>query len=521
MLPGKKYSPEDILRILFRRGWIIAIPLVISAALAVLYAYRLPNRYRSETLIMLVPQRIPDSYVKTTVTTRVEDRLATLSDQILSRSRLERTIHDFNLYQDEQKVRAMEDVVQHMRQDIKINVDNKDLFRVAYTSRQPDTAQKVAERLASLFIEENLRDRENVAEDTNQFLDSQLEDAKRRLIEQEKKLEVYRRQHSGELPSQLQSNLQAIQNAEIQRRTLAQAADREQERRIQYERQLAELQITEPVAPPAPAAPAGTGPDAATNGSTEQQLEAARAGLRVLQLRNTPNHPDVRIMQRRIADLEAKLKAEQADGTVPAEKALDPAEVVRQRRIRDVTAQIEVVDRQLKEYETEDNRLKQAIRDYQGKVDALPSRESEMVELTRDYATLQSSYQTLLAKREESKIAANLERKNIGEQFRILDPARVPERPFSPDRRSIVLTGTAAGLGIGVLILGLLEYRDSTFRSDDDIQRVLSLPVLAIVPEMRTKEERRKHRRRMIAAVCAAVVLFAPAAAFAIWRLRF
>ena len=425
------------------------------------------------------------------------------------------------MYQEEQRTRAMEDVVDRMRLDIKVGVEGKDMFRVAYISRQPATAQKVAERLASLFIEENLRDRENVAEDTNQFLESQLEDAKRRLIEQEKKLEEYRRQYSGQLPSQLQSNLQAIQNAEIQRRAVAQAADRERERRIQFERQLAELQITEPaglLATPAAATP-GT-PDALASGTTAQQLEAAKAGLRVLELRNTPDHPDVRIMQRRIVDLEAKLKAELATAAEPDHK-IDPVEVVRQRRIRDVTAQIEMVDRQLKDYDVEDARLKQSIREYQAKVDVVPTRESELVELTRDYATVQSSYQTLLAKREESKIAANLERKNIGEQFRILDPARVPERPFSPDRRTITLTGAGAGIAIGLLFLGLLEYRDSTFKTDDDIQRVLSLPVLAVVPQMRTQQERKQRRRRTLAATAAAVLVMGSVAAVAIWRLRF
>jgi polysaccharide chain length determinant protein (PEP-CTERM system associated) len=521
MLPGKKYTPEDIVRILLKRWWVIGLPFVVATGVAVLWAMRLPNQYRSETLIMLVPQRIPDSYVKSTVTSRVEERLGTLSDQILSRSRLERIIQDLGLYQQEQRTRAMEDVVQRMRQDIKPSVEGKEFFRVAYISRDPVTAQKVAERLASLFIEENLRDRENVAEDTNRFLDSQLEDAKRRLIEQEKKLEAYRRQHSGQLPSQLQGNLQAIQNAEVQRRAVAQTADRERERRVQFERQLAELQMAAPdTAPTAPAMPVS--PDTVAGGSTTQQLEAARAGLRLLQVRNTPDHPDVRMMERRISDLEGKLKAEAslAAATPPGERPVDPAEVVRQRRMRDLAAQIATVDRQLKEYETEDGRLRAVVKDYQAKVDVVPTRESELVELTRDYATVQSSYQSLLAKREESKIAANLERKNIGEQFRILDPARVPERPFSPDRRTITLTGAGAGLALGLVLLGLLEYRDATFKSDDDIVRVLSLPVLAVLPRIRTAPERRTHRRRTLAGAVALVVLVGSAAVLALWRLR-
>ena len=519
MLPGKKYTPEDIVRIAFRRSWLIAIPLIVATSIAVVYSKRLPNRYRSETLIMLSPQRIPDSYVKTTVTTRIEDRLASLNDQILSRSRLERIILDLDLYRARREHGAMEDVVQVMRNEIFTKVEGKESFRVSYVSGDAVTAQKVTERLASLFIEENLRDRENVAEDTNRFLDSQLEDAKRRLIEQEKKLEQYRRRYPGQLPSQLQGNLQSIQNAELQRRNLAQATDRERERKIQLERQLADSQAPEVVAPAPPAAGTGT-PENLAGGTTAQQLEAARGSLQLLRLRNKPDHPDVRIMERRIHDLEEKLKAEAQAPAGATPETITPGEAARQRRVRDLSAQIAAIDRQLREYDAEDRRLSGLIRDYQMKVDAVPTRESELVELTRDYTTIQNSYQSLLAKLEESKMAANLERRNIGEQFRILDPARVPERPFSPDRRTIALTGAGIGLALGFLIVGLLEYRDSSFRTDDDIVRTLALPVIAVVPVMRTKLERRLQRRRLLGGAAAGLVLVCVAAAAAWWRLR-
>jgi polysaccharide chain length determinant protein (PEP-CTERM system associated) len=520
MLPGKKVTPEDVLRIAIRRRWLLILPLVLGTSAAWVWATRQPDLYRSETLIMLAPQRIPDSYVKTTVTNRIEDRLATLSDQILSRSRLERIILDLDIYSVQRKNGPMEDIIQGMRHDIDIKVEGKESFRVSYISGTALTAQKVTERLASLFIEENLRDRENVAEDTNRFLESQLEDAKRRLIEQEKKLEGYRRRYSGQLPSQLQANLQGIQTVEAQRSTIAQAADRNRERRLQYERQLSELQTPDPtaavVASPAPQLGSGGGPENLAGATTGQQLEAAREALRLLRLRNTADHPDVRIMERRIRDLENKLKTEApALSTGETPEPVSPAEIIRQRRIRDLTAQIADVNRQLKEYEAEDRRLQSAIRDYQTKVEAVPTRESELVELTRDYATLQNSYQSLLAKREESKIAANLERRNIGEQFRILDPARVPERPFSPDRRKLTLIGAAAGLGLGLFVVGFLEYRDSTFRTDDDIVRTLALPVLAVVPLVLTLSERRVRRRRTVGA--AALVLTAGVAAAVTW----
>ena len=168
----------------------------MAAATAVV-SRKLPDLYRSDTLILVVPQRVPESYVKSTVTSRIEDRLQSISQQILSRTRLERIIQDFNLYAEERQTGIMEDIVEQMRADIKVDVVKGDAFRVSYIGRDPRTVMKVTERLASLFIEENLRDREVLAEGTNQFLEAQLEDARRRLVEHEKKLEVYRRQSRG------------------------------------------------------------------------------------------------------------------------------------------------------------------------------------------------------------------------------------------------------------------------------------------------------------------------------------
>ncbi len=251
MLPGKTYSTDEILRIALRRLWMIVIPLVVGACVAYGVSRLLPTRYRSETLIMVMPQRIPDTYVKSTITATLEDRLATLNDQILSRSRLERIILDLNLYAKLRGRLPMEVVVQRMRDDVAVklegNVKESQSFRLSYISDDAMTAQKTTERLASLFIEENLRDRENQAENTNQFLDSQLEDAKRRLIGHEKKLEEFRSRYSGELPTQASANLQAIQAAQLQLQTLGDTADRARERRLLLERELVDLQDPDPI----------------------------------------------------------------------------------------------------------------------------------------------------------------------------------------------------------------------------------------------------------------------------------
>jgi len=496
MLPGKTYNPEDVVRIIKNRIWVLLVPFAIISAATALSVHKLPDRYRSETVILVVPQRVPEEYVRSTVTTRIEDRLQSLVQQILSRSRLERIIQDFNLYADERRTGIMEDIVETMRRDIGVNILPGEAFRISYTGADPRTVTRVTERLASLFIEENFRDREVLAEGTNQFLEAQLEDARRRLIEQEKKVEAYRKQFAGQLPSQLESNLQVLQNSQMQVQAILESINRDRDRRLVLERQLADLEQQEQaalvVAPPPPA-------DASGTGTPTQRLAAAKATLATAQLRLKPDHPDIQRLNRLIRDLENKVEQDAQDTPVSAEGTdLSPSETARRRRVAELKLEMQLLDRQIAEKQNDQERLRAQIGNYQTRVEAAPTRESEMTELTRDYQTLQEMYKSLLSKKEESSIAANLERRQIGEQFKLLDPARVAEKPYSPNRPRLTLIGMAAGLAMGVLLVGLLEYRDKSFKTDEEIMRVLSLPVLAVVPVMLTQAEQRWATRRRI-----------------------
>lgn len=509
MLPGKHYTPEEILNIVVSRAWLIVVPLALATATAVVVAQHIPKKYRSETLVMLMPQRIPETYVKAAATNPA-DLLATLQDQLLSRSRLERIIVDLNLYESLRQKLPMEDVVLRMRSDISLETEGKDgkespTFRILYISDNAKTAQKATERLASLFIEENLRDRENVSEDTSQFLDSQLQDARQRLLEQEKRLEEYRRKYSGQLPTQVTSNLQAIQNAQLQLQSLREATDRARERRLLLEHQLADLSTPDPLANIV-SAPGGQG-STPSEGTATQQLNAARARLQQLQTRYKPDHPDIVAMQRLIRDLEARVQAERSNdpATPRAPSDLTPTEAARQKRLRDTKDEMDSLDREIADKQHQETVLAGVISDYQAKLEAVPARESDLVELMRDHDTLQSTYQNLLAKREESKLATNLERRNSGEQFRVLDPARVPERPFSPNVQMITLGGSAAGFAIGLALIAFLEFRDSSFKTEDDVVRLCQLPVLALVPLMATRTELKSSRRRLFLGHAAAV----------------
>jgi polysaccharide chain length determinant protein (PEP-CTERM system associated) len=514
MLPGKVYRPEDVVLILRRRIWFLLVPFAIVAAATAVASRRLPDLYRSDTLILVVPQRVPESYVKSTVTSRIEDRLQSISQQILSRTRLERIIQDFNLYATERKTGIMEDIVEHMRADIKVDVVKGDAFRVSYVGRDPRTVMKVTERLSSLFIEENLRDREVLAEGTDQFLEAQLEDTRRRLAEHETKLLAYRKQFAGQLPSQLEANLATIQGTSSQLQQLNESLNRDRDRHLVVERQLNDLMAagTSP--------PSMTDPSDSNGGSAAQQLAAANAALAAMQLKLKADHPDIRRAKRVVAELEKKAEQEALQAPLSPEAAprkATPAEIARVNKITDLRAELDQLNRQIAFKQNEDKRLRSVVGSYQQRVEAAPTRESEMSALTRDYATLQTLYQNLLGKKEESKIAANLERRQIGEQFKLLDPARMPEKPFSPNRQMINLLGLCGGIAIGAVLIGFLEYRDASFRTDDEITAVLKVPVLAVVPLMRSEPERKKMMRRRIAlgfglsatvAACLAVVVY-------------
>ena len=518
MLPGRTYTPDDIKNILWRGRWWILLPFALGLSLTPLIASHLPKSYRSETVMMVIPQRIPDSYVRSTVTDSVQDRLLSISDQILSRSRLERIITELGLYPEERRINTMEDVVALMRRDIVLQPPGREQsFRVSYTSVDPSIAQKVTARLASMFIEENTRERNSLAENTSVFLESQLEDAKVRLQEQEKKLEAYRLANSGELPSQVSSNLQAIQNAGMQLQTINEAMNRARERRLLIERQLADM-----------APLAGVEGDS-TSGSarfvvtlpSERPLAEAKARLEEYRLRYTPSHPDVRALERTIHELEERVKQE-ALVPHPVDEKPTKEQLAFNRSVRDLKVQMDDIDGQLKGGEEEAARMRSEIGRLQIRVDAVPTRESELVELTRDYNTLQGLYTSLLGKQEDSKLAANLERRQIGEQFRILDPASLPERPHNQQKRIVTMFSAAiGGLVIGFLLVGLSEMRDSSFKLEQDVMRTLDLPVLALVPVMSSDAERRVQRwRTIVLNVAGSAVLIGSVLFVVVWSLR-
>ncbi len=306
--------------------------------------------------------------------------------------------------------------------------------------------------------------------------------------------------------------MQAIQNTQMALQAMVESLARDRDRKLMLERLYTDAAADSPVVAPATGpvpspAPAATDQASVLPGAPpRQRLEAARAALAQMEVRLSQKHPDVIRTKRLIDDLERQVATEEAQRPLSPDAASErPAsqeELRRRDRLREMRAEIESLDRQIAFKESEESRLRNEIGAYQARLEAVPGIESEWIALTRDYDTLQDTYKQLLAKSENSKMAASLEQRQIGEQFRILDPPRVPVKPYSPNRMKINLLGTLAGLGLGLLLIGLAEYRDTTMRTESDLMGAMDLPVLGLLPYVQTEADGRRLRirRRFLAA---------------------
>jgi polysaccharide chain length determinant protein (PEP-CTERM system associated) len=533
MLPGRKYTPDDFVRILSKGKWHIITPIFLCAFAALIVARSRPDLYLSETTVQVLGQRVPDAFVKTTVTSSVEERLKQITEVLKSRTQLEQVINEFDLYPVERQRMPFEDVIAKMRSDVQIEIAGLSpsgrrapgpvtAFRVAFTYPDKALALKTAERLTQLLIQENTLMRGNLAEATNEFLGTQLADARKRLEAQEQKLANFRQLHAGRLPSQLQANMQAVQTTQMAVNSAQESLARDRDRKLMLERlyrdneqMLATLPATTVPTP----TPGSADPNALPTGSAQQRLDQARRNLEALQLRLKADHPDVRRAERTIRDLEAQVKAEAstAGATSTGPRVASPEELRRRDQLAQQRAEIESLTRQIAQKEREVGDLRSQLVAYQSRIEAVPGLESEETALMRDYETLQTTYTQLLAKSEDSKVAANLERRQIGEQFRVLDAPRVAEKATAANRLQINLAGMALGLVLGLGILGVKEFTDSTYRSEGDVTTALGLPVLAVVPFAATAADLRHAatQKRLfvtlavaVLAVCGAVFVY-------------
>jgi polysaccharide chain length determinant protein (PEP-CTERM system associated) len=501
MSEPKPFSIQEYLEIGLRRKWYIIIPFVLGVLVSFgVYKY-LPKVYKATTLILVQSQRIPESYVRSTITDSVGSRLSTISQEILSRTRLEKVIQEFNLFSEIRDSVPMEGIVEMMRSAIEVRVQTdpqheriQNSFSIAFMGKDPETVMMVTNKLASLFIEENLKVRESQVEGTSEFLTKELGGMEQRLKQKEYDIRNFKERTMGQLPQQLDANLRILERLQQQIKTTNESLRAAEDRSVVIQNQIELLKKRESIVR------VGSQGDVSVDQGGDpliMQLKSLNRELAVAQSKYKETHPDVVDLKKKIADLGLKIKelmerAGQARGggigeqNLPA-STLDPEA---QRLLAQYNEQYRAAVMEAKRLRQEEKELKEQIVLYQRRIEDTPRREQELIFLTRDYDLLKTNYQSLLDKKMQAQMAENLERKQQGEQFKILDPARIPEKPIKPDRNKILLIGAFLGLALGLGLTWFRESMDQSFHTVLDLEDYLGIPVIATIPNLREEERK-------------------------------
>ncbi len=455
-----------------------------------LWAWRLPPIYRAEALILVDPQKIPESFVSSTVNEDVADRLALINQEIMSRTQLLKVIQQFNLYQKERRTLTEEEVVERMNRDISIKVQKNwsggkmAAFRLSYEGANPVVVTKVANQLAGLYVAENERSRETQATGTVEFLDAKLNDAKKSLDAQETRVSEFKQLHSGELPQQENSILSTLNSLQVQLQGCQDAINRATDEKMNLSAALSAAETSESamtqslrprsksigIVPTEPGVP------------PKLRSEILETQLRELEVRLTPNHPDVQALQHEI-DVAKKHEAQEADeaGKAATRRAQDatPAtdqlrngdasvqdltvvtpELLREReRVATLRAQLASISNDITLRTKQREEILSQLASNQARIMKLPLIEQQMAALTRDYQISQQNYKSLLDKKLAASLATDMEHSQKSERFTVVDSARTPEKPVRPKRLLLASAGCLLGLALGLGVALALEFR--------------------------------------------------------------
>jgi len=473
MLGHREMTIQDYLELLRRRVWLILSCAFLFLAAGLAICFLLPPHYVSQTLVIVEQQKVPENYVKPVVTEDLNARLASMREQILSRSRLEPIIERFSLFSGNNI--SMDDRVDATRKAIQITpiasgANKMPGFYISFRAQNARTAQQVCSEITSLFLSESLHAREQSAEGTTAFLAQQVADAKRALDEQDAKLADFQRKYIGKLPGQEQSNLNTLQALTTRLDAATQALNRlhQDETFMQavISQQNADLQRDDHAGSP--------------TGETDQtKLKSLIAQKKELEEQLTPDHPDVQALSRKITDLQNEIAENAAHPSTPANTSAGARPEPPQ--LQQVKAQLRSVQQAIVAQKQEQAQIAQQISAYQARIEASPMVEQEFKQITRDHETALQFYNNLLAKTNESSMATDLERRQQGEQFQVLDAANLPDAPVFPNPYLFAGGGFILGLIVGLGIAIALEYRDTSLRTETDIWTFTKLPTLATI----------------------------------------
>jgi len=491
MLGHRELTTEDYADILRRRVWLILSCAIGAMAIGIGLTFVLPPKYQSQTLILIEQQKVPEDYVKPVVDQDISGRLASMKEQILSRSRLEPIIKRLNLFAADNA--SMDDRVELTQKAIGIkpipssqSSHGMPGFYISFNAKDAHTAQKVCGEIASFFVTQNLNAREQSAEGTTAFLKQQLDDSKKNLDQQDAKLAAFQQKYFGRLPDQQQSNSSTLQALTTQLDAATQALSRQQQEvsflQAMVAQQTRSLQDIEPAA------------NAAVADERLTELKSLLAQKQALEALYTPDHPDVLEANRKISDLRAQIARASTEPapapSAPASNRPDPPQ------LQQLKAQLHSAQQAMSDAKQEQARIGQEIRSYESRIESSPQVEAEYKQVTRDHEAALDFYNSLLKKMNESSMATALEQRQEGEQFLVMDAPNLPESPISPNRRSFEAGGLAGGLLLGLLLAGLLEYRDTSLRNERDIWAFTKLSTLAVISYIDDLPQSREPRSR-------------------------
>jgi polysaccharide biosynthesis transport protein len=490
-----------------RRHLQFLVPLFLGWLIVWGVSWVMPPRYKSSTTILVEQPTMPQSYVAPNINDDLQARLASMSQQILSRTRLLMIIRNLHLYDGAQSKLSDDQEVAEMRENIGIDPqrdpERQDIsaFTISYSSSNPRLAQQVTTELTELFISENLKVRQQESEGTTDFLEKQLEDARESLSEQEAKLREFEGGHEGALPAQEQSNLAILAGMQSQLQSEEDGLNTAKQQRVYLQALLEQERNGQTRVRPAGAS--GSDASAPTDlTAIDAQLEKLRAQLADLSSHYTDNYPDVQDTKSQIAKLEvvrdnliaASRKSRETKVPSGDSFANDPTltGAAQQTQSQLQANQLEIGNR-----EGAIAGLKTRINDYQGRLNAEPGTEEQLAEVNRGYEQSKANYDDLLKKKDESEMATSMEEMQQGERFTMLDPPSLPSKPSSPNRLKFCGIGLAVGLALGTLVTGGLEFMDDRLHSEKQIKSLLPIPVISEIPEIITPVDERNLGKKM------------------------
>jgi protein tyrosine kinase modulator len=501
----------EIKGIVRRRRWQFLIPFVCGWALVWGASWLIPSTYRSGTLILVEQPSVPEKYVESNIDNDIQRQLDSITQQILSRTRLLRIVDSLGLYAKERKHKSPDDLVEMMRKDIEIELTHSDdkklsAFNIYYANRDPKMAQAATAELANLFITENLEQRQKRSENTTNFLEDQLDQARAKLAAQEAKLRVFKDQHLGELPTQTQSNLQILTGLQNQVQGNQDSLNRAKQQNTYLESLINQYRAMNS------GSSLGEPTGAAGLAAIDKELDVLKAQLADLSSHYTDKHPDVRKTKEQIARTEKmrdRIVAEMNNPVVNASPAPPPAASrdPKTAPVLEMESQLKANQLEIANRETEIKEEQSKINQYQARLNMAPVMEQQYADITRDYDQSKADYESLLAKKNQSEMSTDLEKTQQGEHFRMLDPPNLPVRPYKPNRLMLCAAGLAAGLFLGGVLAFAQEKLSGKIYSEREIKKLVPFDVIAEIPPIETLAEESSNRRAAWLAAAAAMVI--------------